>query len=187
MQAAPFSIDAPAGLRRPVVRIDPADGVPELVELAWGLEPFAGEQKPFRYIRSEGREFPSHRCLIPASEFHVRKGGRSYRVVLASGDWFYFAGIWRPASAIWPEAFAIVTIEANADVQPLQERQGHVILRGQHMAWLQGASSKGDELRPLPEGAFVREEIQRQPQRQAGLTLQPRSGRLAGVNTWPAG
>jgi len=183
MQAAPFSIDAPAGLRRPVVRIDPADGAPELVELAWGLEPYAGEQKPFRYIRSEGREFPSHRCLVPASEFHVRKAGRSFRVALASGDWFYFAGIWRPASAMWPEAFAIITIEASADVQPLQERQGHVIRRGEHMAWLEGTLSKGDELRPLPAGTYVREQVRGQPGRQAGLPLHSQAGRFERANT----
>ena len=183
MQAAPFTIDAPAGLRRPVVRIDPPDGAPELVELAWGLEPFAGEQKPFRYIRSEGREFPSHRCLIPASEFHVRKGGRSWRVALASGDWFYFAGIWRPASAMWPEAFAIITIEASADVQPLQDRQGHVIRRGEHMAWLQGALSKGEDLRALPEGTYVREQAGGQLGRQAGLPLHSQVERREGANT----
>lgn len=154
-----------------MVRIDPADGAPELVELAWGLEPFSPEQKPFRYIRSEGREFPSHRCLIPASEFHLRSKGRSYWVALASGDWFYFAGIWRPASRSWPEAFAIVTIEANADVLPLQDRQGHVILRGEQMAWLQGPLPKGDELRPLPEGTFVSEIMAPPLRRQARLPL----------------
>jgi putative SOS response-associated peptidase YedK len=84
---------------------------------------------------------------------------------------------------MWPEAFAIITIEANADVQPLQDRQGHVIRRGEHMAWLQGALSKGEDLRALPGGTYVSEQVGRQPARQAGLPLHSQAGRREGANT----
>ena len=168
--SVPFSIDAPAGLRRPVVRLDADDGVPELVELPWGLEPFTPDQKPFRYIRSEGRTFPTHRCLVPASEFHLRSSGRTYRVALRSGDWFYFAGVWRPKTAMWPEAFAIITTEANPDVAPYQDRQGVVIVRGEHCRWLQQPDAD-ERLATLPGNSFDVEEMVRSGRRQRALSF----------------
>ena len=39
----------------------------ELVELHWGLKPHSPEHRPLINIRAEGRRFPSHRCLLPAS------------------------------------------------------------------------------------------------------------------------
>ena len=69
---------------------------------------------------------------MPASQFRHR----SFSFSLANGDWFYFAGIWRPATPDWPEAYAILTIEANADIAPLHDRQMAVLTRDQRMAWL---------------------------------------------------
>ena len=84
---------------------------------------------------------------------------------------FYFAGLWQPATRTRPEAFAIVTTEANADILPFQDRQGHVIQRGEHMGWLQGPPAKGGDLQPLPAGTFVCEELRPQARRQARLPL----------------
>jgi putative SOS response-associated peptidase YedK len=39
------------------------------VELPWGLQPRERGGRPFTVVRAEGRTFPSHRCLVPASEF----------------------------------------------------------------------------------------------------------------------
>lgn len=165
-----------------MIRCDPADGVPELVELAWGLEPFSRDQKPFRYIRSEGRTFESHRCLVPASEFHLRSAGSNYRVTLAGGDWFYLAGVWRPKSAAWPEAFAIATTEANADVAAYQERQGVVIPRGRHIAWLEHDGPEKDLLRPLPPASFNIKKIAKPTRRQE--TMPSEDG--ADQASWPS-
>jgi putative SOS response-associated peptidase YedK len=88
---------------------------------------------PFTLARAEGRRFPSHRCLVPASEFLMSRHGQRYRFSLADGDWFYFAGIWQPASEGWPEAYAILTIEANADVARYHDRQMAVLRRRQRM------------------------------------------------------
>jgi putative SOS response-associated peptidase YedK len=74
-------------------------------------------------VSAEGRKFPSYRCLVPASELLISRHGERYRFSLADGDWFCFAGTWRPASEGWAEAYAILTIEANADVAPYQDRQ----------------------------------------------------------------
>jgi hypothetical protein len=75
MQAPPFESDPPHGALRAIARRDPVDAEPELIELARGIASTYPGEPPFRFVRSEGREFPSHRCLIPASECHVRNGG----------------------------------------------------------------------------------------------------------------
>lgn len=123
---------------------------------------------PFTLVRAEGRKFPSHRCLVPASEFLISRQGQRYRFSLADGDWFYFAGIWRPASEGWPEAYAILTIEANADVAPSQDRQMAVLKRRQRIDWLDLSRPERELLQPLPIGAF---RIERAVTRQAQTVL----------------
>lgn len=120
MIATAFDSDAPLGSRRAVIRYNAAEL--EMVELAWGLKPKAVDERPFRFVRSEGRAFPDHRCLVPASEFHVTTAKRRYRFALEDGNWFYLAGVWRPATREWPESYAILTVEANPEVARYQER-----------------------------------------------------------------
>jgi putative SOS response-associated peptidase YedK len=152
MSASTFDSDASVGQRRVVIRRNAGDV--EMVELLWGLEPRERGGRPFTVIRAEGRSFPSHRCLIPASEFRHRSRGKHYGFSLADGDWFYFAGVWRPATGDWPEAFAILTIEANADVAPFHDRQMAVLRRDHRMAWLDWTSREEELLRPLPPQTF---------------------------------
>ncbi|TIS05623.1 MAG: SOS response-associated peptidase, partial [Mesorhizobium sp.] len=152
MSASIFDLDASLGQRRVVIRRNA--GNVEMVELPWGLEPRERGGRPFTVIRAEGRSFASHRCLIPASEFRHRSRGKHYSFSLADSDWFYFAGIWRPATADWPEAFAILTIEANADVAPFHDRQMAVLRRDQRMVWLDPTSREEALLRPLPAQTF---------------------------------
>lgn len=121
MKATTFDMGAPHDELRIIVRYGD-EGV-EMVELPWGLRPREPGGRPFNLVRAEGRTFPSHRCLVPALEFQLTHRGRRLNFSLADGDWFYFAGIWRPASHDWPEAYAVVTIEANGDVAPYQDRQ----------------------------------------------------------------
>jgi putative SOS response-associated peptidase YedK len=91
---------------------------------------------------------------VPASEFRNRSQGKHYSFALASGDWFYFAGIWRPATREWPEAYAILTTAANHDVAPYHDRQMAVLRRDQRMEWLDLTRPEGELLRPLPAGSF---------------------------------
>lgn len=161
MKATTFDTDAPPYQRRIIVRYGD-EGV-EMVELPWGLRPKKPGNLPF--MRAEGRKFPSHRCLVPASEFLISRHGQRYRFSLADGDWFYFAGIWRPASEGWPGAYAILTIEANADVAPFQARQMAVLRRRQRMDWLDLSRPEHELLQPLPVGAFrIERTITRQTQ-----------------------
>ncbi|ANL38269.1 MULTISPECIES: SOS response-associated peptidase family protein [Rhizobium] len=148
MSAKVFQSDAPLDERRVIIRRH--DGDVEMVELPWGLRPRDGGPRAVNVVRSEGRTFPRYRCLVPASEFRHK----SFRFSLANGDWFYFAGIWRPAAENWPEAYAILTIEANADIAPIHDRQMAVLARDQRMAWLDGLVHEEEILRPLPAGTF---------------------------------
>lgn len=159
MQAIAFDSNAPLGARRAIIRRDAADGKPELVELAWGLPPSEPAGRPFRFVRSEGRAFPSHRCLIPASEFHVTVGERRYRFSLEDRNWFYLAGIWRPATRDYPESYAILTVEANAEVARYQERQGALIRRNRHMQWLDLTLPEEEQLVTPPLRTFIVEEL----------------------------
>lgn len=155
--ATPFDLDAPVDQRRIIIRRGP-DGL-EMVELCWGLRPKEAGGRSANLVRAEGRKFPTHRCLVPASEFLLGHRGRRYRFFLADGNWFYLAGIWRPAVADWPEAYAILTVEANADVAPYNDRQLAVLQRAQRMEWLDLSRPEGELLRPLPKGTFSVERL----------------------------
>ncbi|KEQ54775.1 SOS response-associated peptidase family protein [Sphingobium chlorophenolicum] len=171
MQATPFDSDAPDGTRRAIVRSDPADGKPELIELAWGLAPANPGEPPFRFVRSEDRAFPSHRCLVPATEFHVRAGRRRYRFFREDGNWFYLAGIWRPRKGEHPDAFAVLTVPANLEVARYQTRQGAMITRNRTMQWLDLTHPESDLLVTPPARTFLVEEIGRDAARQPMLAL----------------
>jgi len=166
MKATTFDMDAPVDERRIIVRHGD-EGV-EMVELPWGLCPKEPGERPFTLVRAEGRTFPSHRCLVPASEFQLTHQGQRLSFSLADGDWFYFAGIWRPASEGWPEAYAILTIEANADVARYHDRQMAVLRRRRRMDWLDFSCPEHELLQPLPIGAF---RIERAIPRQAQTVL----------------
>jgi putative SOS response-associated peptidase YedK len=142
-----------AGDHGAVIRRD-VEGEVEMVNLRWGFRPKDEGGKPFTVIRAEGRTFPDRRCLIPASEFYLRKSGKRYRFTLRGTDLFYFAGIWRPASRDWPQSYAVLTIEANPDVAPYHDRQMAVIPRAEVMAWLDLSRPEAELLRPLPAGSF---------------------------------
>lgn len=168
MDARPFDSEAAVGERRLVIRRGD-DGL-EMVELPWGLQPRELGGRAFTVIRAEDRTFPSHRCLLPASEFRHRSRGKSYSFALADGDWFYFAGLWRPATRDWPEAYAVLTTAANVDVMPFHDRQMAVLRREERMAWLDGSVPEAELLQPLPPGAF-KVTVAGREERQAQLAL----------------
>lgn len=107
-----------------------------MIEVAWGSNPRFSDGVSYQFVRSEGRTFPSHRCLVAASEFHIRNGDRKFRVSLEDGNFFYLAAIWEPAMGDWPVSYRIVTLDANPEVMRYQERHGAIIHRRQVMQWL---------------------------------------------------
>jgi putative SOS response-associated peptidase YedK len=136
----PFDSEAPLGSRRAIIRRNPDDASEiEMVEATWGSDPRFSAGVTYRFARSEGQTFPSHRCLIPASEFYMTVGDKRYRVTLDDGNHFYLAGIWEPAMADWPLCYRVITVAANPEVARYQERHGAIILRRQVKDWLDGA------------------------------------------------
>ncbi|WP_241213382.1 SOS response-associated peptidase family protein [Sphingomonas sp. ABOLE] len=156
----PFDIDAPPGGRRPIIRRNPDDASEiEMVEAAWGSNPRFSDGASLRFVRSEGRTFPRHRCLVPASEFHMRVGDKRYRATLESGNFFYLAAIWEPAMGEWPLSFRIITFAANAEVARYQERHGAIIERRHRMQWLDATVPEIDLLQTPPERTFLVERL----------------------------
>lgn len=158
--ATPFDLDAPEGSLRAIIRYKPGSpGTKEIVNAHWGSNPRFTDGVEFRFVRAEGKTFPSHRCLVPASEFRMRVGDKSYRVTLDDGNFFYLAGVWEPPIGGWPLAFRVITVAANAEVSRYQERHGAIILRRQVMDWLDAAMPEADLLATPPPRLFLIEEI----------------------------
>ena len=158
--ATPFEADAPEDNLRPIVRYKPDEpGRPQLIKARWGSNPRFTDGVEFRFVRSEGKTFPSHRCLIPASEFQMRVGEKRYRVKLDDGNFFYLAGIWEPAIGDWPLSFRIITVPANAEVSQYQDRHGAIIFRREVKDWLGGTVPEPDLLVTPPARIFDVREI----------------------------
>ncbi|MBZ9725822.1 SOS response-associated peptidase [Mesorhizobium sp. CO1-1-11] len=152
MSATVFGTDSPLDEPRVIIRRHGGDV--EMFKLPWGLQPKEPGGRPFTVVRAEDRTFPSRRCLVPASEFRHRSQGKNYSFRLANGDWFYFAGIWRPATRDWPEAHVILTIQANDDIAPYHDRQMAVLRRDQRSAWLDMTRPEHEVVVPLPKNSF---------------------------------
>lgn len=158
--ATPFDSEAPEGSLRPIIRYKPDElGKKEIVNARWGCNPRFSDGIEYRFVRSEGKTFPSHRCLIPASEFQMKVGNKRYRVTREDSNFFYLAGIWEPPMSGWPLAFRIITVAANAEVEQYQERHGAIIARSQVMKWLDRTVPEIDLLVTPLARTFIVEEI----------------------------
>ena len=155
----PFDSDA-LGSRRAIIRRNPDDASEiEMIEAAWGSNPRFSDGVRYEFIRSEGRTFPTNRCLVPASEFHIRNGEKKFRVRLEDGNFFYLAAIWEPAMGDWPISYRIITVDANPEVMRYQERHGAIVQRRQVMQWLDLNVTEADLLVKPPVHLFLTDEI----------------------------
>ena len=162
-KATPFDSGA-LGSRRAIIRRNPDDVQEiEMIEAAWGSNPRFSDGIRYEFIRSEGRTFLPNRCLVPASEFHIRNGEKKFRVRLEDGNFFYLAAIWEPAMGDWPVSYRIITVDANPEVMRYQERHGAIIQRRQVMRWLDDRVSETDLLLTPPPHLFTIEEIFTKP------------------------
>ena len=160
----PFDSDAPLGARRAIIRRNPDDAQEiEMLEAVWGSNPRFSDGVHYRFVRSEGNSFPGHRCLVPASEFQLSVGKRRFRVTLDGGNFFYLAAIWEPPMGDWPLSYRIITVAANAEVAPHQDRHGAIIHRRQVMQWLDRSVPESDLLVTPPARTFLVEEIGARP------------------------
>lgn len=160
--ATPFDSDAPMGATRPIIRRNPEDVEElEMIEARWGSNPRFSDGVSYRFVRSEGQTLPSHRCLMPASEFHMKVGKKRYRVMLDSGQHFYLAGVWEPPLGTDSDLpfFRIVTVAANVEVAPFQDRHGAILFPRQVMHWLDRTVSNEELLITPPRNTFIVEQI----------------------------
>ena len=135
----------------------------ELAQLRWGLGAGRPKAGPVINFRSEGRRFPTGRCLVPASHFYEFTGAKppksKWRFTKAGEDWFCFAGLWRPATSETPEAFTLLTIAPGPDVAPIHDRQMVVLERADWLAWLDLSRPETELLRALPAGSLHVEQV----------------------------
>lgn len=149
--------------RAPIVRMSHA-GTPELVQRRWSW-PGPGD-KPVYNFRSEGREFPTGRCLILADGFYEftahtdPKSKRKHKWLFTLKDqpWFAVAGLWRTDPVVG-EAFTMLTCEPSPDVAPYHNRSIVVLPPSEWNAWLDTSIPARELLRPLPAGSLAVEQV----------------------------
>ncbi len=131
--------------------------------------------KPVYNFRSDGREFPSGRCLIVADGFYEftasadPKQKRKDRWLLTSADggMLGIAGLTRTVPDIG-EAFTMLTTEPGEDVAPYHSRQVAVVPQDAWRAWLDGSAPAADLLKPLQAGSLA---VSLAPRQTAGPAL----------------
>jgi putative SOS response-associated peptidase YedK len=141
-------------------------GVVALEPLAFGtlLPPKTPADKPLLLAnaraetllaRSAFKDAAQHRrCLVPADGFYEwEKHGQKrqpHYFYRRDGEAFFFAGLWRPETAITPPAFVIVTTSPNKLLAPIHDRMP-VILGDDDRAneWLGDEPLSADQLTAL--------------------------------------
>jgi putative SOS response-associated peptidase YedK len=126
----------------------------ELRQLRWGFpQPKGG---PLINFRSEGRRFPSGRCLIPADGFYEFTGDKApkskWRFTTTGSELFCIAGLVRE------DRFTMLTTAPGPDIAPYHNRQIVILPRDQWAAWL-GPPEAQPPIGPLPQGSLAVEKI----------------------------
>jgi putative SOS response-associated peptidase YedK len=144
----------------PIVRAgDDGTVTGELVQRRWSW-PGQG-RKPVYNFRSDGREFASGRCLIPADGFYeftdpadTKKKRKDKWLFTKTGEpWFCVAGIWRADKDVG-EAFTMLTMPPGPDIAPYHDRQIAILDRADWAAWLDHSVSAKAILKALPAGSL---------------------------------
>jgi putative SOS response-associated peptidase YedK len=136
----------------------------ELVVRRWSWPGPGG--KPVYNFRSDGRDFPSGRCLIVADGFYEftrphdpqRKRKDKWLFTLKDEPWFCIAGLWRATPEVG-EAYTMLTTEPSADVAPYHNRQVVVLAPRDWARWLDPAVPAADVLKALPAGSLEVEQV----------------------------
>jgi putative SOS response-associated peptidase YedK len=144
----------------PIVRAAPDDpNAFELVVRRWSWPGPGG--KPVYNYRSDGREFPSDRCLIIADGFYEytaaadpkQKRKDRWRFSDAAGGPLGIAGLLRDVPGTG-EAFTMLTTPPGPDVAPFHHRGVAVLPPADWRTWLDHSAPATELIRPLPEGAL---------------------------------
>lgn len=140
------------------------EGSRHLRNMRWGFIPTWAKGKLLTNARGETvseknsykTAFKSRRCIIPASGFYewaTENGLKNpWYFSLKSGDPMAFAGLWEtsyPKEGEAIETCCIITIAANALMEPIHDRMP-VILHPEHWnVWLSLAEHQPDRLLPM--------------------------------------
>ena len=167
-----------------IVVIPTADGERVARRMRWGLIPsWAKDAKigsSFINARAESiatkpafrNAFKHRRCLIPADGFYewqvTQRGKQPYRITLADGSMFGFAGLWErwrdPATDEWIESCCIVTCEPNELAAKFHNRMPVIVDEADYDTWLTGTPEQAftllkpypaEEMRAYPVGTQV--------------------------------
>ncbi len=149
--------------RAPILRLSQA-GEPELVQRRWSWPGPSG--KPVYNFLSEGREFPSGRCLILADgffEFTPHSDPKSKRkhkwlFTLRGEPCFAIAGLWRSDPGVG-EAFTMLTSEPGPDVAPYHHRSIVVLPPARCGEWLDPATPPQQVLTQPLAGSLAVEQV----------------------------
>jgi putative SOS response-associated peptidase YedK len=154
----------------PIIRVDPRDGVRELVMARWGLVPFWSKELPkvphinaraetVHALRLFREAFAKRRALIPATgffEWQKRADGKqSYRFQRKDLEPFAFAGIWEFARIGGEEiaSAAIIVGAPNPLAAAVHDRIPVILDPDDYDRWLAPGTTT-DELpallRPFP-------------------------------------
>ena len=142
----------------PVIRVG-RDSAHELIVRRWSWPGPTG--KPVYNFRSDGRDFPSGRCLIIADGFYEftapadprQKRKDRWRFTAPDGAMLGIAGLLR-AHADIGEAFTMLTTEPGADVADYHNRQVALIAPADWRSWLDYSAQAADLIGPLPPGSL---------------------------------
>jgi putative SOS response-associated peptidase YedK len=103
-------------------------------------------------FRSDGRRFPSGRCLIPADGFYEFTGPKApkskWLFTATDHDLFCIAGFVRD------ERFTMLTMPPGPDIAPYHDRQIVILPRAQWGQWLDLSEPQPD-LAALPAGSLA--------------------------------
>ena len=143
--------------RAPVVRWDKDHA--ELVVRRWSWPSPNG--KPVFNMRSDGRNFPKDRCLVPLDGFYEytapddpkQKRKTCWLFRPGEGKEFAIAGLLRPHPQVG-EAFTLLTAPPGPDVEPLHNRQIVLLPPDKWRPWLEGSAPSLDVLHPTPAGSL---------------------------------
>jgi putative SOS response-associated peptidase YedK len=166
----------------PTVRQDD-DGDRSLDFLRWGLVPRWADDSPTGPINARAETiatnsmfknaFARQRCLVLADAFYEWQVGtkpkQPWRIAMADGAPFAFAGVWEswgpaPGGEAALETVAIVTTTANETVAPIHGRMPVIIDQARADHWLAPDTSRNlleKVMRPYPAGAMIAHTVSR--------------------------
>jgi len=167
-----------------IVVIPTVDGQREARRMRWGLVPSWAKDSKIGANCINARAdsitskpafraaFQSSRCLIPADSFYEWQSGpqgkQPYRITLADGSMFAFAGLWErwrnPATDESIESCCIVTCDTNELTAKFHDRMPVIIAKEDYDTWLTGTPEQAlallkpypaDEMRAYPVSSRV--------------------------------